>query len=266
MPPTMAPAYADSAGIRAMQEHELDTARSVFGEIHPKTLVAKNNLGVTLRRLGCLPQARKLLASALKDCHRVWGKKHPRTMMTMHNLAVTLNEAGEPAKAHALQTKVVQWHRRTLGDEHPDTIDAMASLASTLCNLGSHAEAQALNAVVLKVRQRHLGKNHPDTLKAMGELGTTINNMAVALRNDGHLTAAEPLQFEALALVVKAYSANNLVTASVYSATGALLKLQGNVEQARIHFQQALEIREHALGPDDPLTQLVKARLGEMLH
>lgn len=240
--------------------------RAALGEVHPKTLLAKNNLGVTLRRLGCLPQARKLLASALKDCRRVWGKRHPRTMMTMHNLAVTLHEAGEPAKAHALQTKVVKWHRHTLGDEHPDTIDAMASLATTLCNLGSHTEAQELNAVVLKVRQRHLGKNHPDTLKAMGELGTTINNMAVALRNDGHLTAAEPLQFKALALVVKAYGADNLVTANVYSATGALLKLQGNVEQARIHFQQALEIREHALGPDDPLTQLVKARLLEMLH
>lgn len=115
-------AYADSAGIRAMQKFELNAARAALGEMHPKTLLAKNNLGVTLRRLGCLPQARELLESALKDCRRVWGKKHPNTMMAMNNLAVALNDEGNAQKALALLTAVVKWRRRTLGEEHPDTL------------------------------------------------------------------------------------------------------------------------------------------------
>lgn len=259
-------AYADSAGIRAMQEFELNAARAALGEIHPKTLLAKNNLGVTLRRLGCLPQARELLESALKDCRRVWGKKHPNTMMAMNNLAVALNDEGNAQKALALLTTVVKWRHRTLGEEHPDTIAAMVSLAITLGALGAHEAAQALESKVLKLRQRDLGEDHPATLEAMGNLGSTINNIAVALRNDGNLEDAEPLQFEALAMVVKAFGADDLVTACVYSATGALLKLKGDVSQALTYFSQALVIRERELGPDDKLTKLVRVRLTEMLH
>lgn len=259
-------AYADSAGIRAMQEFELTTARAALGEIHPKTLLAKNNLGVTLRKLGCLLQARELLESALKDCRRVWGKKHPNTMMAMNNLAVALNDEGNAQKALALLTTVLKWRRRTLGEEHPDTLAAMVSLAITLGALGAHVAAQELESKVLKLRQRDLGEDHPATLEAMGNLGATINNIAVALRNEGNLEDAEPLQFEALAMVVKAFGADDLVTACVYSATGALLKLKGDVAQALTYFSQALEIRERELGVDDKLTQLVRARLREMLH
>lgn len=259
-------AYADSAGVRAMQEFELNTARAALGEMHPKTLMAKNNLGVTLRKLGCLPQARALLESALKDCRCVWGKKHPNTMMAMNNLAVALNEEGNAQKALKLLTTVVRWRRRTLGGEHPDTLAAEVSLAITLNELDAYEAAHELMSKVLKVRQRELGDEHPATLEAMGNLGSTINNIAVALRNDGHLQDAEPLQFEALALAVKAFGADDLATACVYSATGALLKLQGDVEQALIYFNQALVIRERKLGPDDKLTQLVRVRLREMLH
>jgi tetratricopeptide (TPR) repeat protein len=259
-------AYADFAGIRAKQEFELNAAREAFGETHPKTLLAKNNLGVTLRRLGCLPQARELLESALNDCHRVWGKNHANTMMAMNNLAVALNEEGHAQKASALLTTVLKWRRRTLGEEYTDTIAAMVSLAVALGALQAHEAAQALESKVLKLRQRNLGDDHPATLEAMGNLGSTLNNIAVALRNDGNLQDAEPLQFEALAMVVKAYGPDDLVTACVYSATGALLKLQGDVAQALIYFNQALVIRERKLGVDDKLTQLVRARLCEMLH
>lgn len=142
----------------------------------------------------------------------------------------------------------------------------MLGLAVTLNALDAHEAAQELKSKVLKMQQRDLGDNHLATLEAMGNLWSTINNIAVALRNDGNLEDAEPLQFEALAMVVKAFGADHLVTACVYSATGALLKLKGDVEQALIYFSQALEIRERELGPDDKLTQLVRARLTEMLH
>jgi tetratricopeptide (TPR) repeat protein len=187
-------------------------------------------------------------------------------MMAMNNLAVALNDEGHAQKALALLTAVVKWRRRTLGEEHPDTLAAMVSLAVTLGALGAHEAAQELESKVLKVRQRDFGDEHPETLEAMGNLGSTLNNIAVALRNDGNLDEAEPLQFEALAMVVKAFGADDLVTACVYSATGALLKLKGEVAQAMTYFSQALVIRERELGPDDKLTQLVRARLLEMMH
>lgn len=99
--------------------------------------------------------------------------------------------------------------------EQSDNRVLMLGLAVTLNALDAHEAAQELELKVLKVRQRDLGDDHPATLEAMGNLGSTINNIAVALRNDGNLEDAEPLQFEALAMVVKAFGADDLVTACV---------------------------------------------------
>lgn len=263
---TITPAYADFAGERAKQEWVLNAARDAWGEVHAKTLLAKNNLGVTLHKLGCLPQARELLESALNNGPRVWGKKHPNTMATMHNLASLLDDVGDASQALVLLIRVMKWHRCTFGDEHPDTIDAMGNLAYVHSRLGNHEAAKELQAAVLKFRRQHFGKDHPETLEAMGDLGSTINNIAVDLRNEGYLADAEPLQLEALKLVMKAFGSDHLVTACVLSATGALLARRGAVEQAYACFSQALEIREKRLGADATLTQLVRNRLYGLRH
>jgi hypothetical protein len=54
----------------------------------------------------------------------------------------------------------------------------------------------------------------------MDNLSITINNIAVALRSDGNLESAEPVRFEALSMVEKAFGADDLVTACVFIATG----------------------------------------------
>lgn len=259
-------AYADSEGLRAMQESELQASREVWGDLHPATLLAKNNLGVTLRKLGSLVQARDLLGSALKDCRGVWPKDHPNTIMLMNNLAIALSDDGDASGARELQTQVLAWRRRMCGDEHPKTIDAMVNLAFSLGELEAHEDAQALESIVLKLRRRDLGEDHPDTLEALGNLGITLNNLAVDLRNKGKLEEAEPLQYEALAMVEKAFGTDGLTTACIYSATGALLKLKGDAGRAMAYFHKALEIREKKLGLDAELTQLVRTRLREMLH
>lgn len=259
-------AYADSEGLRAMQESELKACREAFGELHPKTLVAKNNLGVTLRHQGCLPQSRKLLESALKDCRHVRGKNHPDTMRAMNNLAMALNDDGDAARAHELLTEVVAWRRREFGESHPTTIDAMINLSGTLGALDAHEEEHALDLAVFKLRQRDLGEDHPKTIEALGNLGMSQNNVAVDFRKKGNLEDAEPLQWNALAMVEKAFGTHDPITACVYSSIGMLLKLKGDMEQAIVYFHKALEIREKKLGLDAELTQLVRTRLREMLH
>ena len=262
----VANAYADSAGERAMQEAELDASRSALGERHPVTLMARNNLGTTLRSQGCLLQARELLESTLQDCRCILGKKHPDTLTAMSNLAIALSDEGDLAEALALQERALKWRRQVLGAEHPATLEAMVNLSITRGTLGDDAGARELDELVLEIRQRHLGDNHPATRAALGNLAAAINNQAVALRNNGNITDAEPLQMEALALMVKVFGAESLNAASTYSAAGALLKLTGDLEKARTYFCKALEIRARELGPDAELTVLVRARLREMLH
>ena len=262
----IANAYADWEGKRAMQEAELDASRAALGERHPITLMAKNNLGSTLRSQGCLVQARELLESTLQDYRRVLGKKHPDALTAMSNLAGTLFEDGALTRAFSLQKKVFKWRRQILGSEHPYTLEAMIVLSITSGALGDEVRARELDEMVLEVRQRHLGCAHPATLSAMGNLAATINNQAVALRNAGRLDEAKPLQVEALALMVKAHGEDSLCAACTFSAMGELLKLDGDPAQALTYFIKAIEIRERELGPDAKLTQSVRARLHKLLH
>ena len=118
-----------------MQEAHLEASRSSLGDLHPATLVAKNNLGFTLLKLGCLTQARELLEAAWQDCHRVVGKHHPDTLAAMENLALALNNDGELERARSLHKKVLKWRRRSLGEDHPQTLEAMGNLASTINNI-----------------------------------------------------------------------------------------------------------------------------------
>lgn len=207
-----------------------------------------------------------MLEAELEACRTALGDKHPSTLRVMNNLAVTLVDKGDLLRALVLQKQVLKWCCRMFGAEHPKSLAAMVNLAITHCALGDMAQARVLEEMVLDVRQRNLGDDHPATLSAMGNLAVTINNLAVDLRNAGHLDAAEPLQFQAVALMVEAYGENSLNAASAYSATGALLKLQGEMAQALTYFSRALEIRERELGPDAGLTQLVRSRLRESMH
>jgi tetratricopeptide (TPR) repeat protein len=264
--PVIAPAYADAAGTCAMEEAQLRKFQADLGARHPDTLMAKNNLGITLQAQGQLARARELLETTLRDSRRVMGKHHPDTLVTMSNLALALYEDDEPLRALALQKKVLKWRRRSLGEEHALTLTAMKNLATMRFTLGDEAGARLLEEAVLKVRKRNLGDDHPDTLAAAESLACTLNNQAVALRNADKLDEAEPLQMEALALMTRACGDSSLYAAIAYSAAGALMKRKGDLAQAMEYFHKAIDIRERELGADAELTQLVKGRLREMLH
>jgi tetratricopeptide (TPR) repeat protein len=131
----MAPAYADAGGKRAMQEEGLAHVQSELGDLHPATLIAKNNLGATLLNMGCAAQARELMESTWRDCRQGVGKHHPATLKAMENLALALQDDCDLERAHALQKKVLKWRRRALGEQHPETQEALGNLAIIINNM-----------------------------------------------------------------------------------------------------------------------------------
>ena len=259
-------AYADSLGRRAMLEEKLETSRSTRGDLHSKTLSAKNKLGVNLMSSGSWAEARELFESTFNDARRTLGKHHSLTVTVMENFALALYEDGELERACTLQKKVLKRYCSYLGEEHTDTLLAMTNLAYTLFRLGELQQAQLLQESVLKIRRRTLGEGHPDTVAAVADLAATINNLAVDLRNAGDLVAAEPLQKKAVTMTIQANGDDSIDAAIVYSATGELLKRKGEIETSLRYFHKALKIREREFGVDAPLCQLVRTRMREMLH
>lgn len=148
-----------------------------FGDEHPHTLAAMNNLAATRRYLGLFAEAQALQERVLKAVQNVLGNEHPDTLLSMHNIAIMLRDRGELAQAQELQGRVLGMMRRTLGDEHPNTLVAMTQLAATTRERGDLAGARELQNQVLDASRRILGDEHPDTLVSMNDLAVTLRHL-----------------------------------------------------------------------------------------
>jgi hypothetical protein len=191
---------------------------------------------------------------------------HPQTPKPKSCRSPTDDKEYETMRAVALLIRERRRCERLFGDYHPATLQAKMHSATGMCQLGDYEIARELGVEVVAVRQHNLGDDHPETLDAVFNLAISINNQAVALQEAGELGEAEPLSFEAMAMVVKTRGADSLDAACCFSATGSLMSLKGDKAQAIHHYKKALVIRERELGPKAELTQLLMSRLDALLQ
>jgi hypothetical protein len=168
---------------RKLMEEVLEARRGLLGEEHPDTLMAMNNLALTLQVQGDPAGARKLMEQVLEASRRLLGEEHPDTLRAMNNLAQMLQAQGDLAGARKLEEQVLEASRRLLGEEHPNTLRAMNNLAHTLQAQGYLAGARKLEEQVLEARRRLLGEKHPDT-------STSAWNLFQILLQTGDMNAA----------------------------------------------------------------------------
>ena len=123
--------------LRQTQDH--------FGQDHPATASAFNNVGLMFKLLGDFTDARKHYNSALRIYGKVVGRDHASYAMALHNLG-TLNKAqvhfDSSLKAierlglveTALEYLEEAWEIRKaeLGDEHPHTVATRSTYGTTL--------------------------------------------------------------------------------------------------------------------------------------
>lgn len=116
-----------------------------FGQDHPATASALNNMGLMQKLLGDFIEARKHYTAALRIYAKVVGRDHASYAMTLHNLA-SLNKAqvhfDTSLKATerltlvetALEYFEEAWFIRKaeLGEDHPLTLATQSSMGTTL--------------------------------------------------------------------------------------------------------------------------------------
>ena len=64
----------------------LEGYRKTFGDDHPRTLNAMNNVGIFLLEMGRLESSEQYLRDAAAGNRRVLGEDHPRTLMSIGNI------------------------------------------------------------------------------------------------------------------------------------------------------------------------------------
>jgi tetratricopeptide (TPR) repeat protein len=86
-------------------ERALAIFEAAYGSDRPEVAQALDNLGVVLRELGELPQARAHHKRALAIFEATYGPDHPDIATTLDNLGAVLRALGEPSKAQTYQQR-----------------------------------------------------------------------------------------------------------------------------------------------------------------
>ena len=93
----------------------LKIIKKSFGENHPKTAIALNNLSLIYEDP---KQTIPLLKRSLKISKKIFGENHPNTSVAMANLALAYDANGEYEKAENLLLSSIEIDKNTFGGEN----------------------------------------------------------------------------------------------------------------------------------------------------
>jgi tetratricopeptide (TPR) repeat protein len=230
-------------GAEQLFRRALEANESVFGKVHPSTLICLDNLAGLLYSKGDYKGAEPLHHRALEACERMLGKEHPDTLACVNNLATLLARKGDIAGAESLIRRTVELCERVLGKDHPNTLTSVFNLGELLNSNGDYEGAEQLFRRALETRERVLGKDHPDTLHS-------VNGLAVLLKSKGDYKSAEPLYQRTLEAFERVLGKEHPDVATSMYNIASFYEFQGNYVKAEQISRRALAIREKALGPD----------------
>ncbi|CAG2008871.1 unnamed protein product [Fusarium graminearum] len=78
-----------------MEKEVLEKRQRILGDEHPATIMAMNNLAITLGDQGKLDEAASMEKEVLEKRQRILGDEHPDTIRAMNNLAAMLRDQGK---------------------------------------------------------------------------------------------------------------------------------------------------------------------------
>jgi tetratricopeptide (TPR) repeat protein/CHAT domain-containing protein len=179
-----------------------------------------------------------------------------------------LFKAGKFSEAIPLAQRALAIDEKAVGPDNPNVATALTWLALLYKSQGRYADAEPLYKRALAIREKALAPDHPDVAAA-------LNNLAALYQDQGRCADAEPIYKRAMAIREKALppyhsdiatSLDHAATMMVCFAAAPAIAQQddaaalekkadelfkaGKFSEAMPLAQQALAIREKALGPD----------------
>eukprot|EP00930_Biecheleria_cincta_P091969 TRINITY_DN8168_c0_g1_i2.p1 TRINITY_DN8168_c0_g1~~TRINITY_DN8168_c0_g1_i2.p1 ORF type:complete len:333 (+),score=47.95 TRINITY_DN8168_c0_g1_i2:61-999(+) len=180
----------DYKAAEEIQRYVFDTSARVLGGQHPDTLLAMDNLAVTIRHRGKRREAVELAQTASKLKH-AFGMDSPSVTAVFGNLATSSYLGGDTKSAIEIEQQLFETRQKSLGPDHPDTLHVMSNLAASLKDTGDYRAAEGLYREMLQVRQRTLGPHDVKTI-------TTMKTLAACLKQLGDTQGAADVQFQIL--------------------------------------------------------------------
>ena len=225
---------------KALEEHvTAETAADA------RNAVLHRKLGITLRQLGNLAQARRELELALAFNEELYGPDGFEVAADLNGLGIVLYGLGDLAGAkHRFERALAIWES-TLGPSHPTVATDLGNLGNVLRAEGNFTEAGLYLERAKAIEESALGLDHPS-------VATGLDNLAAVLRDLGQPQEARPLQERALAITEATYGPDHPDVATRLNNLAAILRDLGQPQEARPLQERALAITEATYGPDHP--------------
>ena len=217
----------------------LQGMRREIGKAHPSTLQTLGILVSVYTSQARLTEARNTAKYLLDMNQQILGLNHPQTISSMNGLAAVHVARGELREALSLQEKAVGAANRVLGKTHPATLIYSSDLASIYCN---REEWEIAKDIAHKVFLAQCDNSLLGFKRLSGEFRETI--------------AAKPGDLQKVLQLLR--SCEELASRghpSLFSTTHCLGiserdRENGDVNLALAILTQAVEYREHKLGPN----------------
>ena len=182
------------AEAKPVLERAIDVTRRVYGNAHPRTSDAANNLGRVLQRVGELDAAAEYFALSLAIDRKTYGDEDPRVATVANNYGMCLLAGGDlPAAQHHFQWALSVYGKH-YGDENPKVASVLNNLGCALRDQELHDQAGEVFQRGLAIAETYCPPNSPTTasllyntamlLRAVGDAGNAEAHLRRALRID----------------------------------------------------------------------------------
>ena len=147
----------------------LDSRISISGKGSVPTLLAADNLALSLKCQGKLGDAYNLLRDALENTDPFMPNEvaHVKLLDTLAKLTqeYELNDISDSLSCDVVRISICLY-----GDKHPFTLNRMSDLAVVLAGTGHMPGAEAMSRHALDALEQTLGNDHPYCLRAARKL------------------------------------------------------------------------------------------------
>ncbi len=228
----------DMTEAETLNDQILEQEKKQFGDDHPRTIAAENNVAVVLLDTGRAEAARERLVTLLERTKRVHGEQSAPVGWTLENLARSSERLLKPKRALQEYDEAIAAYRAAYQGDHGDTVRALFRRGHLALSAGSNESAETDLRECVEMSRR-LASIEQDSSEALVDLGW------IEERRGNHEEALKLVR-EGVESSIRRSGASARATGLIHNELGGILLAQKRPAEALQPIQTALSILREA--------------------
>ena len=225
-----------------------------YGPVHRRLTSCRRFLAWALDSNGKFAEALPINAGVVRDFNTTLGPDSQFTTIAQHDLARVLIHIGDFAPAAQMAREAIAGMERGHGLDKGNVLASRLLLADAQVQAGQSAAGLALGEQALSAAVDEVGAGDPLSLKLRDMLGTSYLHA-------GKLRRAEALRRENLALGTALPRRPEWYPGELKSSLAQVLVAEHRGGEARPLLEDAVQVLNRQLGPENPRTRAARATL-----